>query len=441
MIERDSSQADPGERELGQVFTPDDVAQQIAGMLDFESSGRARILDAGAGHGALSEAVAARSAELGPRPSFVLVELDPVLANGIVEDCRRWAAPSDATFTVISGDFILYSPPPDGLFSHIVMNPPYLRVAAGSAQQSLLRAAKIAAPNLYGAFLWHAVAMLQHDGEMVAIVPRSFFSGVQFRRLRHHLLDSLAIETIRGFERRDVLFARDGVLQEVVIVKFKKSPPAAHVVIEWSMADGSLSARRAAYEVVVESGVDRRIRLLGHDEEVVDRKSWRPLIDDSLSVRTGEVVDFRTPEVSSDAGIDCVPLIDSRYEPLLRSIRPRGGPRYLPRSHAAVHPPGTYVVVSRFSPIERRPRIRAAVVPEERTTVWGGIAFENHVNYISGRGKQQLTAELAEWLLSVLTHPDIEAQFRQVSGSTQVNLSDIATLLVPPELEAQRPGV
>ena len=67
-------------------------------------------------------------------------------------------------------------------FSHIIMNPPYKKMAKSSKQQQMLRVSGIEVPNLYAAFLALGARLLAAGGQMVAITPRSFANGPYFRR-------------------------------------------------------------------------------------------------------------------------------------------------------------------------------------------------------------------------------------------------------------------
>ena len=69
------------------------------------------------------------------------------------------------------GGLRLTEPP---VFTHIIMNPPYRKVASSSRERSLLRYVGIDVPNLYAAFLTLGMRLLAPGGQMVAITPRSF---------------------------------------------------------------------------------------------------------------------------------------------------------------------------------------------------------------------------------------------------------------------------
>ena len=91
-------------------------------------------------------------------------------------------------------------------------------------------------------------------------------------------------------------------------------------------------------------------------------------------------------------------------------------------------PEGWYAVVKRFSAKEERRRIVASVwSPNDNP---GEVAFENHLNvfHSANRGLHPaLAAGLAVWLNSTV----VDVAFRQFSGHTQVNATDLRNMRYP----------
>lgn len=108
----------------------------------------------------------------------------------------------------------------------------------------------------------------------------------------------------------------------------------------------------------------------------------------------------------------------------------------VPQSADLLVDTGIYVLVKRFSAKEETRRIVAALfdpaqVPGAR------IGFENHLNYFHQNG-QALAPALARGLTLFLNSTLVDEFFRQLSGHTQVNASDLRGLRYPSgsELEA-----
>jgi adenine-specific DNA-methyltransferase len=92
-------------------------------------------------------------------------------------------------------------------------------------------------------------------------------------------------------------------------------------------------------------------------------------------------------------------------------------------------PSGWYTLTRRFSSKEEKRRIVATVfdpgrVPGER------IGFENHINLFHD-GRKGLPSALAKGLALFLNSTLLDDYFRQFSGHTQVNATDLRMLRYP----------
>ena len=160
---------DPRRRaELGQYMTPAPICRFMAGL--FRPLPKAmRILDPGAGIGGLTVAIAERLSAEQAHIDFVGYEVDAEIAtclertlDGVVDHCRAMGI--DAAHDVRQTDFILAPPvqldllssASDGMagFSHVIMNPPYRKIASASRHRAALRQAGIETSNLYAGFLY-----------------------------------------------------------------------------------------------------------------------------------------------------------------------------------------------------------------------------------------------------------------------------------------------
>ena len=101
-------------------------------------------------------------------------------------------------------------------------------------------------------------------------------------------------------------------------------------------------------------------------------------------------------------------------------------------------PPGIYVLVKRFSAKEERRRVSAAICRPE-TLPNSDFAFKNHLNYFHDNG-QGLPLHLAVGLTAYLNSGLVDSFFRQFSGHTQVNASDLRTLPYPNRKTLERIG-
>jgi adenine-specific DNA-methyltransferase len=101
-------------------------------------------------------------------------------------------------------------------------------------------------------------------------------------------------------------------------------------------------------------------------------------------------------------------------------------------------PSGTYVLVKRFTAKEERRRVVAAVYDPQRVKT-KRVGFENHLNYyhINGDG---VARNMAKGLALYLNSTLVDQYFRQFSGHTQVNATDLRSLRYPSIEQLKRLG-
>lgn len=442
--------------ELGQFLTPAPLARFMASF--FEGFGaRVRLLDAGAGVGSLVAAAVANASTRPNPPTSIeasAFEVDAALARylrqtlaGCEVCCERagirfQAQVAQADFVEAGVERLLANRSGSGRFTHAILNPPYKKVSSSSRTRLLLRRVGLETSNLYTAFVALAVKLLGPGGELVAITPRSFCNGPYFRSFRELLLRETAIRRVHLFESRTAAFSDDDVLQENVVFCLVKGRPQGRVVVSSSRGphDGRLSARELPFEHVVRPGDPQRFFHLVPDEagrQVAEAFEKLPatLADLGLSVSTGKVVDFRARKyLRRDPSAATGPLIYPAHFQGSAIRWPKAGkkPNALvdaPATAGLWLPRGTYVLVKRFSSKEEPRRIVAAVFDPE-TVPCEKVAFENHLNVFHDRGKG-MGEGLARGLAAFLNSAFVDAYFRQYSGHTQVNATDLRNLRYP----------
>ncbi|MBI2193242.1 MAG: Eco57I restriction-modification methylase domain-containing protein [Planctomycetes bacterium] len=457
-----SARLDPRRRaQMGQFLTPSPIATFMAGMFDCRKS-EVRILDPGAGAGTLCAALVLTLCQRPTRPATISVtayEVDPLLVGYLRETLDRCGTACEDVGVSFQGrlvddDFLaaganalagdLFSTGEQERFDCAILNPPYRKIRTESRERSLLRSVGLETTNLYTGFVAVAARLLMPGGEMVAITPRSFCNGPYFEAFRRYFLRDMRFRRVHVFDARDSAFADDKVLQENVVfhaVKNTEAKPA--VIVSASPAPG---------------GADLRMRTIKHDElirprdrhaiiHVVPEKDGESIRDQlislggtvsdlGLTVSTGRVVDFRARDLlRSQPGKNTAPLIYPCHFKQGFVEWPNGKTRKPnalalgPRAEELVVPEGHYVLTKRFSTKEERRRIVAAVYDPARVNA-SQVAFENHVNYFHTRGGGLLAA-LAKGLAAYLNSSLVDTYFRQFSGHTRVNASDLRSLPYP----------
>ncbi|MCS4089046.1 Eco57I restriction-modification methylase domain-containing protein [Rhizobium sp. BK176] len=413
--------------ELGQFFTPATIAERMASM--FTAKERpVRLLDAGAGVGCLLHAAASRMnvarIDAWELDSELIAPLGGTLENtGVPFEIHHVDFVLDAARLLASGQ----------RFDRAILNPPYRKIVNASPHRKAVEALGLKTVNLYTAFVAAALLAMEKGGEIVAIVPRSFLNGLYHKPFRRFMLSLASLDSIHVFNSRRSAFAEDAVLQENVIVKLTRGGAQRQVVVSTS-TDGSfsdVSSSSFPFDRIVRPGDDNLFIRIPANETEPDGTSLAAL---GIDVSTGPIVEYRVrASVTDDTA--AIQLVTPKH----LSAAGLTHPTVLARAnrlsrHAAVlsdaWPVGDYVVVKRISSKESKRRILAYHL---RSEDFDGIdvAFENHLN-VFHFGKRGLPSGLAARLCSYLNSEEADAEFRSISGSTQVNATDLRAMSYPP---------
>ncbi|MCE2508658.1 MAG: Eco57I restriction-modification methylase domain-containing protein [Nitrosopumilaceae archaeon] len=450
----------PKKQRLEQYFSSAPLARLMASMMDYPQEDIS-ILDPGAGVGSLFAACIEEVCGLERPPrsvSLFAYEVDPALWDSLGDSLGRVGEMCERRDIRFSGnllkrDFVSdYSRgvAPHG-FTHAIMNPPYGKISVSSKPYEDLRRVGLQTTNTYAAFVAISQNMLGDGGQMVFISPRSFCNGTYFDPFRKRLLESMALRRIHLFGSRTSPFRDDSVLQENVIIHAEKRGHPGMVVVSSSAGprDRVEGRRVDSSKVVFDDDPRRFIHIVPDAAGARISSRVRGLectLDNlGLGVSTGRVVDFRIrDELRPGATDGAVPLV--------RPFNISGGTMAFPiegrkhhnfimeseKSKKLLVENGSYVLVKRFTTVEEKRRVVAAV--------WTGkeygtklVGFENRTNYLhrDGGGLDLLTAR---GLWAFLNSTVVDSYFRQFNGSTQVNATDLRYLRYPSEGRLRRLG-
>lgn len=319
-LHRAPARPETEKRELGQFFTSPQLADFITSFFT-RPLREWRVIDAGAGSGVLTFALAQHALRQTPRPvSFHVTayEIDPAAIAQLRETlhaCADLCAEAGVIFSseLLDTDFIAHTTasleqglfaPALKTFNAAIVNPPYRKLAVGSRSHLQLRRAGIDVSNLYSGFLALLSRVLEADSELVAIVPRSFCNGPYFRAFRADFLSRMALRRLHVFESRTAAFASEAVLQENIIFRAERTATTPVTVeISSSRGDFTDSVRNRLLpweEIVSPHDPEAFIRLPATEREHSAKSSLAHLTtrlaDLGLKASTGKVVDFRSRE-------------------------------------------------------------------------------------------------------------------------------------------------
>lgn len=436
--------------EFGQFMTPSSVACFMASLFPPSNQQTCRLLDAGAGVGALSCAFLDRWVTGGfgfESVEATAYEIDERLHKYLA---RHLAGYDRVTSRIIPGDYIelatsedLFNTRGSAHYTHVILNPPYKKINSRSAHRLALRRVGIETVNLYSAFVALAARETAPGGQIVAIIPRSFCNGPYYRPFRDFILERTAMRHIHLFESRNKAFKDDEVLQENIIIHLERGGEQGPVRVSTSRDDSfiDLVANEHPFDrIVFPDDPERFIHVPTTTEQTsieLQPGVGFSLAEIGIKVSTGPVVDFRLKTHLRDMPEPgAVPLI---YPGHLG----RGGIRWpLADSKKAnaimrngqtekwLYPNGYYAVVRRFSSKEEKRRLVATFVDP---AVFGGhevLGFENHINLFHA-DKHGLPEALVRGLVVFLNTTAVDEYFRRFNGHTQVNAMDLKRLKYP----------
>ncbi len=449
-------------RDIGQVFTPPPVARFMAEQLG--PIGKTyRLLDPGAGAGALAAAVCDRVLRLKSTRHLVihLYESDTDVIPSLRRVMQRCAAELRAAghaldFTIHAEDFVLSRGKPSlferdhpVVFDGVVMNPPYFKIAKDSPHARAMTDVVHGQPNIYALFMAVAAEKVRPGGHFVAITPRSYCNGLYFREFRRWFFDRMSLRRVHLFESRRSTFKESQVLQESLItVATRRGPaicPPDTITVSSSAGRDLADVREREHSVgaiIDDTAGDNVVRIPATpiDSEIMSAvEAWpAKFVDQGLRISTGPVVTFRARQflLADASGVDAIPLLSVHnvrpFEtvwPLAKGTKPIAF-RHCPESKGQVLPSRNYVLLRRFSAKEENRRLTASCylpTPRERRRP---VALENHLNYVYLKDREFTDAETVG-LAALFNSALLDRYFRMLSGNTQVNATEIRTMPFP----------
>lgn len=456
----------------GQFFTPIEVAQFMAKMAR-PSLKDTRILDAGAGTGILACALC----EMLPRGSrkviIDLYELDSTLSIACEEALRyskSWILKNKdikLEYTINDEDFILsnaevfdrglFASNGKMLYNIAIANPPYYKVSRNDNVAVVAQRTMSGQPNIYAIFMSTMAKLLQANGTMVTITPRSFSAGDYFKRFRKELFNEVIPEAVHLFHSRSEAFNDDKVLQENIILRLRKADRSLtkRVRISTSVGIKDLNKCNGRFvplqNVILKDSPEAILNVPTDsiDDNIVDIvQCWdNSLQKMQLEVSTGPVVPFRATEYLTEftnGDRNIVPLVWPTHVkpmfvtwPISDYRKPQGIRTEAVRKRLLI-PRNNYILVRRFTAKEQHRRVIAG--PLFRDLLPGDlIGIENHVNYV-WKPSGDLSVEEVFGISALLNSSLIDRYIRISNGSTQINASELRSLPLPPRSKLETIG-
>ena len=285
------------EEEHEQFFTPPEISGFMGSMFDFSNKKAIRLLDAGAGTGILGIAASIHAIENGVSTvHLVCFETEKKSLKLLRSNLKVFQKNTTANFTfeILVLDYL--EEHEIGDFDGIISNPPYSKMSPKINHGGT-------SPNSYSRFMEVSIDLLNSDGQMVFIVPRSFTNGVYYKKFRKSLFTKLVTTQIHLFDSRKDIFVQQ-VLQEIMIIALEKKNGSDFVSLSSSvnrhdLLDGiGFNIKRELVELGEKN--DYRIAIPTTEEEIGILElfnAWKGRFDDyNIEISTGPVVAFRSKE-------------------------------------------------------------------------------------------------------------------------------------------------
>ncbi|MFX7516334.1 MULTISPECIES: Eco57I restriction-modification methylase domain-containing protein [Acinetobacter] len=419
-------------------MTSNVIAEFMASLFS-DGNADVKLLDCGAGIGSLTVAATKKLKNIS---SVDLWEIDPIMQDQLEINMQTLQVP----FSIYKQDFIFGAV--ENLLSnkgerytHAIINPPYKKINSNSAHRKELRKVGIETVNLYSAFLALTILLMESEGQIVAIIPRSFCNGPYYKPFRELILKECSIEHIHIFESRDTAFKDDDVLQENIIIKLAKRKQSLSVEISQS-TDQNFNDYQSKFipfsEVIKPNDPELFLRINTNNQSQDENNKIfsNQLSELGLAVSTGPIVSHRMREfLEQYPQTDTVPLFYPHHfvNKQLQYPKDHKKPnaiRFSPETQKWLMPNnGFYVIVRRFSAKEEKRRIVANVInPNEIDKEW--IGFDNCWNVFHIK-KNGFDYETAMGLACFLNSTVLDDYFRIFSGHTQVNATDLRNMKYP----------
>lgn len=449
-------------RDKGQFFTPLAISQFMGSLARTTDSESIRILDPGCGSAILScslvEHLVQNNTTL-KKINLDLYDTDTVLipyTEIVLEYLSYWLRSKGVQIdlTIHQEDFILVNHTYISgtnlfndnivLYDYIISNPPYFKLAKDDARTQCCASIVDGQTNIYALFMAICSKMLNESGEMIFITPRSFASGRYFQSFRDYLFENTRLCFVHLFNTRKDTFAKDDVLQELVITRFANSNNGRITI---SHSEGSRDLNDPVIkdypetDILDPSTADKVVYLPtdDRDDAILNLfRSWDGNMEKyDIKISTGPVVAFRLYDyITADEDTDTVPLYWMHNVVKMLADHPvnkKDKGQYIkvaPESMHTLLPNKNYILLRRMSSKDDSSRLVAAPYFGNMAK-YKYVGIENKLNYIY-RPKGHLRRDETIGLTALLDSDLFDGYFRTFNGNINVSATELRAMPLPP---------
>ncbi len=450
-------------RDIGQFFTPLKVALFMANLANIKKN-KVKILDPGCGTGILSCALIEALADKGVNEFELvsyetdanIIELTKLSYDYLAVFLKT--KNKNLSFSIKNEDFILDNSnvldDSDFLFKEqyetfdvIISNPPYFKINLNDIRSKRSNSIVHGQPNIYAIFLAISAKLLNREGELIFINPRSFAAGYYFKLFRDYFFKEIKIGFIHLFNSRKEHFKKEDVLQELVIIKGNKRIDSKNKDIVISSSKGESDLEKSKTHKYSETDLidlksDNKILFLPISkleyEVICIFKNWRyKLKDFNIKISTGPVVGFRAKNIIFETEQNnMVPLLwmhnINKMQidwPLNRENKGQYILSFDEHLPILTKNDKNLILLRRFSTKDDKSRLIAAPLSKSffKTDY---IGIENKLNYIY-KEHGELTEDESYGLCVLLNSSLFNLYFQTFNGNINVSATEIRDITFP----------
>ena len=435
---------------IGRFFTKKGTAALMAAMARPASKETVTVLDPGAGTGILSAALLERLCLGGGVKTVFLTcyENDemmlPMLENNLTRLRRRCRHDYGVIlkFTVLRENFVtaVAAAEAPALYDYVIMNPTDELYPKDSAEVSAVGALAAGATDLAFLFTAMAARSIADGGEMVALLPTAFATGVYLERIR---LDLLSRARLTRFHLFAIKSKRDGApdgIRPHMVLRFERTPMPENATVSisssYSEGDGGdiVSLPPFPYDRIVNEK-NGTLLLVKSEEEaaVLAQVEGFPETFTSLGLkmRTGLTLESRYPDAIRDAAVDgAIPLIHPKsidtgfvHLPTEKYI--------IPVIPSLAQKNKNMLFIKRVPAKSEKRHLLCGVYLAAQLPRCPMISTHNKLNYVDFTDGREMDAAFLYGLYGVLSSDLYEKYCLILSKSPQINATEYANLPLP----------
>ena len=456
--------AQKDKKHKGQFFTPLTISQFMGNLASPSPKNSVSVLDPGCGLAILSCTLIEHLVEDSKLEAITLtlyetdknvVPLTGLVLSYLQEWCKKQGTRlnyqlNESDFVLdkceyLDDDTIFGAINAGERFDYIISNPPYFKLSKDDVHSRSCASIVDGQTNIYALFMAICTKLLEDDGQMIFITPRSFASGRYFQSFRDFLFKHVHIDLIHLFNTRKDTFSKDEVLQELVIMRMHPAGEVKNIIVSFSQGIRDLEQPHqkeypAAYIVDIDS--DKKVVYLpvdSRDEAILSLfRSWNGNMEKyGIKISTGPVVAFRAHDfIVSEPGQDTVPLywLHNVVKMLCdHPVQKKDKGQYIKvtsETKTTLLPNKNYVLLRRFSSKDDSSRLVAAPYFGNMSQ-YEAVGIENKLNYIY-RPKGHLRRDEVMGLTALLDSELFDAYFRTFNGNINVSATELRMMPLPP---------